>query len=87
MSERMVTVVNQKGLHAKCASLLVDVAKGFIADISIAHGSTRANAKSIIGLMLLEAVPGTELMVRAEGPDEEAALDAIEELFARGFGE
>ena len=87
MSERTVQVVNEKGLHAKCASKLVDVAKGFVSEVTICRGATRANAKSIIGLMLLEAVPGTELQVRAEGSDEEAALDAIEQLFARGFDE
>lgn len=87
MSQRTVTVVNAKGLHAKCASKLVDVAKGYVAEVSISHGTTRANAKSIIGLMLLEAVPGTELVLSAEGPDQEAALDALEKLFATGFGE
>jgi phosphotransferase system HPr (HPr) family protein len=87
VSERTVTVVNAKGLHAKCASKLVDVAKSYVSEVSISHGTTRANAKSIIGLMLLEAVPGTELLVRAEGPDEAEALDAIEDLFATGFGE
>lgn len=87
MSERLVTVVNPKGLHARCASRLVEVAKGFMAEISLHRDTTSANAKSIIGLMLLEATPGTELLVRAEGSDAEAALEAIAELFRSGFGE
>lgn len=82
-----MTVINAKGLHAKCASRLVEVAKPFTSEISLHRGTVSANVKSIIGLMLLEAIPGTELLVRAEGGDEEEALDAIERLFLAGFDE
>lgn len=87
MTERTVTVVNRKGLHARCASQLVELAKRFSARVTIHKGQQNANGKSIIGLMLMEAVPGTELLVRAEGPDEEDAVEAIDQLFASGFGE
>ncbi len=79
--------MNAKGLHAKCASQVVEVCKGFTAEITLHRGNTDANAKSIIGLMLLEAIPGTELTVRARGADAEQALAALAALFASGFGE
>jgi phosphotransferase system HPr (HPr) family protein len=85
--ERLVVVSNAKGLHARSASRLVEVAKAFVAEITLHREGISANAKSIIGLMLLEATPGTELLVRAEGADAERALAAIEELFRTGFGE
>jgi phosphocarrier protein NPr len=85
--ERTVMVVNTKGLHAKCASQLVEVARPFSSEISLHRDTVSANVKSIIGLMLLEAIPGTELLVRAQGNDAEEALNAIEALFVAGFNE
>lgn len=87
MIEGTVTVVNAKGLHARCASLLVELAKRFTSQITVRRGSQTANGKSIIGLMLMEAVPGTELVIACDGKDEDDALAAITELFASGFGE
>ena len=85
--ERTVTVTNEKGLHAKCASRLAEVAKPYSSEISLYRGSVSANVKSIIGLMLLEAIPGTDLLIRAEGPDAEDAVNTIERLFVAGFDE
>ena len=87
MNKALVTVVNQKGVHARCASLIVEKCKAFVSEINLIKDSTKANAKSIIGIMLLEAVIGTDLTVEADGPDEEEAIQALTELFASGFGE
>jgi len=85
--EQTVTVINEKGLHARCASQLVEVAKRFTSTITLRRGTQTANAKSIIGLMLMEAIPGTELQLEVEGADEVEAADAIGALFSSGFGE
>lgn len=80
-------VRNSKGLHARCASMVVECCKSFVSEIHLKKGTTSANAKSIIGLMLLEATQGTVLTVEIEGPDEADAYQALQELFGSGFGE
>ena len=82
-----VTVVNKLGLHARAATKLVNCASGFDAEVSVAKGARKVNAKSIMGVLTLAASIGTELLVETEGPDEEVALQAITGLFADYFGE
>ena len=82
-----VTVVNKLGLHARAATKLVNCASGFDAEVSVAKGARKVNAKSIMGVLTLAASLGTELLVETEGPDEEVALQAITGLFADYFGE
>ena len=87
MQERPITVSNKLGLHARASAKLVQLAQGFRSQILLLHGSREVNAKSIMGVMMLAAGIGTPLLVRADGPDEQQALDAVIELFERKFDE
>jgi phosphocarrier protein HPr len=89
VTERSVTVVNRLGLHARAAAKLVRAASAYRSSIGLARvdGSARADAKSILSVLLLAAARGTELRVSAEGSDEEAALAAVCRLIEEGFGE
>jgi len=82
-----VTIVNKLGLHARAASRLVNCASGFAAEIEIVRGTRSVNAKSIMGVLTLAAGIGTELVVQADGHDEQQALDAVAALFRDRFGE
>jgi phosphocarrier protein HPr len=82
-----VTVVNKLGLHARAASRLVNCASGYAAEIEIARGTRSVNAKSIMGVLTLAAAIGTDLVIQADGPDEQQALDAVVALFRERFGE
>ena len=87
VAERKFKIVNQLGIHARPASLIVKTASRFDADIFFEKDGSRVSGKSIMGLMTLAASSGTVLMALVEGPDEEEALDALEELFDSRFGE
>ena len=87
MIETTVTIVNKLGLHARAASRLVNCASGFAADIRISRGTREINGKSIMGVLTLAASRGTELKLRADGSDEEAAIAAITALVNDFFGE
>lgn len=88
MTEREVTIVNSLGLHARPAAQLVRLASGFAADIELSNPDGLAvNAKSIMGVMMLAAEQGCRIKVRADGPDADAAVDAMAQLVAGGFGE
>ena len=82
-----LTINNAVGLHARPASLFVQEANKFTSDITVFLGEAQADAKSILDLLLLGASQGATITVRAEGPDAESALQALESLHARNFGE
>ncbi len=85
--KRKVKVKNKYGLHARAAVTLVNEATKYESDIYLKRGDNQVNAKSILGIMILEAVKGTELELIVDGPDEKEAADAIAALFDRGFDE
>jgi phosphocarrier protein HPr len=87
MIETKLAVVNRLGLHARASARVVQVASQFQCALFLVHRGREINAKSIMGLMMLAAGKGSELMLRADGPDETAAADAITQLFADRFGE
>jgi phosphocarrier protein len=87
MIKRDVKVVNKLGLHARASAKLTQSASGFKSEVWIARNGRRVNAKSIMGVMMLAAGIGSTVELEASGPDEEAAMDAIEKLFAARFGE
>ena len=89
MLEGRIIVVNRLGLHARAAAQLVRVAAKFKCSITLFRSDRNvfANAKSILSVLALAASKGTELAIKVEGEDEEAALKDIESLFANGFGE
>jgi phosphocarrier protein HPr len=87
MLERELPIVNKLGLHARAAAKLVQLLSGHRANATLACRGREVNAKSIMGVMLLAAAHGTNVVLRVDGPDEAAALDAATALFARGFDE
>ncbi len=86
-AHRLVTVRNPQGLHARPADMVVRVALQHASQIEVLRDGERYNGKSILALMTLAAEQGTELVLRAEGPDADEALEALAELFERGFDE
>ncbi|HTO94143.1 MAG TPA: HPr family phosphocarrier protein [Bacteroidota bacterium] len=87
MIERTVTIVNSKGLHTRPAASLVKTAARFQAELTIRKDNLTINGKSIIGVMTLAAEQGSTLTLILDGPDEEEACRALEDLFRRGFDE
>jgi phosphocarrier protein HPr len=87
MVERIVTIRNRAGMHARPAALLVKTASGFASQIFIEKDSERVNGKSIMGVITLGATYNTPLKIIAEGPDETQAVDALQKLFDRRFEE
>jgi phosphocarrier protein len=85
--EREATIVNQEGLHARPAARIVRLANGFAAEIQLAKDGLEVNGKSIMGVMMLAAECGSAIIIRADGPDAEQAVQALAELVASGFGE
>ena len=89
MVERTLTVRGQLGLHARAAAKLVRIASQFQSNIKLERedNGQHADAKSILNVLMLAASSGTSLRATADGIDETAALEALEELFRDGFGE
>lgn len=81
------TIINRLGLHARAAAQLVKLASSFPCEITVGRDDQRANAKSVMGVLLLCGAPGCVLQVEAEGERAEEAVQAIGELIARRFGE
>ena len=87
MTLAIVTVVNTLGLHARPAAKVVDCAARYGSDIRLMYDDKEVDAKSIMSLLLLAAPCGAKLSLKINGDDEAAALQAMTELFAKGFGE
>lgn len=87
MIERSVQIVNKLGIHARPAAEIVKTAAKFRSDITIVRDDMEVNGKSIMGVMMLAAECGSSILIRAEGPDEQAAIDALSAIIADGFGE
>jgi phosphocarrier protein len=82
-----VEVVNKLGIHARPAALFVKTANRFRSDIFIEKDGEQINGKSIMGLLMLAAGPGSKLTLHAEGADASAALGELESLIKRKFDE
>jgi len=82
-----VEIVNQLGLHARAAARFVDMASRFSADVLVTNGDETVSGKSILGLMMLAAAHGTQLLLTATGPDADEAIDALSGLIAQRFHE
>jgi len=87
MAERLIRIRNKLGLHARASAKLATEASRFESDVTLIKDEIDVNCKSIMGIMMLAACKGTELTLRAEGSDAEAALDAIQTLVDDRFGE
>lgn len=82
MAEREVTVVPEAGLHARPAAKFVKTAKGYSSDIVVIKDGAEVNAKSSLRLMTLGAKHGDKITIRANGEDEDAAVDALAALIS-----
>lgn len=82
-----VIVRNEVGLHARPAKNLVTELNKYRSEVYIEKDGYRVNAKSIIGVLTLAAVKGTELLVTAEGEDAEEVLAVVDRLFRESLGE
>ncbi len=87
MIEQSITIINKLGLHARAAAKFVTTASQFNADIQVARNDRIVNGKSIMGLMMLAAAKGTDIVVHFNGDDEQQAFDAITALINDYFGE
>lgn len=86
MQQATLKVVHESGLHARPADVFVRTAKLFQSMITVSNGAKKANAKSILEVILLGANQGSEITVQCEGPDEGEALAALQALVDSNFG-
>ena len=84
---RQAVVCNTAGLHARPCHAIASTALGFQSDLEVVCEGRRANGKSILELMTLDAARGRVLEFHARGPDAAALVEALERLVASGFGE
>lgn len=82
-----VTISNKLGLHARASAKLTQLAGKYQSQVWISRNDRRVNAKSIMGVMMLAAGKGSSVKLETDGPDEDAALDAILALIDGKFGE
>ena len=87
MPERYIRIQNKLGLHARASAKLATEASAFSSEVMLSKDGIEVNCKSIMGIMMLAACKGTELKLRVEGEDAEAALNALEALVNDHFGE
>jgi phosphocarrier protein len=87
MTEKLVKVINRSGIHTRPAATIVKLASKFKSEIYLIRDKFAINSKSIIGVMTLAAEQGSEIIIRADGPDEQEAVEEIAKLFENGFGE
>jgi phosphocarrier protein HPr len=87
MLEKEIVVSNKLGLHARASAKLVQLVQTFKSTVWLISKGREVNAQSIMGVMMLAAGIGTPLTIRADGPDESVALDAVVDLFNRKFDE
>ena len=84
---RELLVSNKLGIHARPAALFVKTANRFACDIFVEKDGEKVNGKSIMGLMMLAAGPGSKINVRAEGTDAAVAMHELDDLVKRKFDE
>lgn len=87
MVEKLLTVKNRAGIHARPAAIIAQTANKFECEVMLARDDTTVNAKSIMGVITMAAGYNTVLTLRTEGMDEKEAADAIEALFNSKFEE
>ena len=87
MIQKTLTIVNARGLHARASAKFVQCADKFDAEVRVSREGQTVTGTSIMGLMMLAAAPGCTIDLEVEGPEAEAALEALETLVADKFGE
>lgn len=84
---RTLQVTNKLGIHARPAGAIVDITSRASSDVFLIYGGTRANAKSILNIMMLAITPGSQVQFEIQGEDEEEVFQKLEELFNARFNE
>jgi phosphocarrier protein HPr len=84
---RTVEICNERGLHARASAKFVKLAAAFDAEVRVGRDGQFVDARSIMGLMMLAAGIGSTIDIEADGPDAEAAVNALSELVAARFDE
>jgi phosphotransferase system HPr (HPr) family protein len=87
MIEKTQIIINKLGLHARAAAKLSHLANMFNANIYLVYNEDKVNAKSLLGILTLAASVGNEIILQANGDDEQEAITAISDLFNRKFDE
>ena len=87
MIQKSVTIINKLGLHARASSKLVSLASRFASQIDISVHQQTVNCKSIMGVMMLAASQGTDVLITVDGEDEVQALEAVTQLIDNRFDE
>lgn len=87
MVEKILTVKNRAGIHARPASLIAQTANKFSSEITLEKDSIEVNAKSIMGVITMAAGYNTTVVLKVSGEDEQEAIAAIERLFETKFEE
>ncbi|MFP4416912.1 MAG: HPr family phosphocarrier protein [Chitinivibrionales bacterium] len=87
MIEKEITVTNSLGIHARPASMIVQTATKYRSVISLEKDGISADAKSIMSVMMLAAAHNAKVTIKADGEDEQDALQAVEQLFLKKFNE
>lgn len=87
MQKREIAITNRLGLHARASAKLVHLASQFRSRLTLEYAGRRADARSIVAIMLLAATVGGMIVIEADGPDEAAAMIAVVSLIDEGFGE
>jgi phosphocarrier protein HPr len=85
--DRELLVTNKLGIHARPAAMFVKTANRFVCDVFVEKDGETVNGKSIMGLMMLAAGPGCKIQVHAKGGDASQAVNELEDLLRRKFGE
>jgi len=80
IAKKKFVVKNKQGLHARPAALFVQVANRFDSNIIVRKGTLTANGKSIMGILMLEVGPGTDIWIEAEGEDAQDAIEVLEKI-------
>ena len=87
MIKKSAKIVNKLGLHARPSAMLVTAASKYNSEVFFTKNGLRVNGKSILGVMMLAAEMGSELLIEVDGPDEEQALNEILQVIESKFGE
>ena len=87
MLQQEAEIINKLGLHARASAKLTQTAGKFASDVWLSRNGRRVNAKSIMGVMMLAAAKGATVTIETSGPDEAAAMHALQQLIADRFGE
>lgn len=87
MITQPTTIINKLGLHARASAKLTKLAGSFPCEVWLSRGERRVNAKSIMGVMMLAAGMGVDIVVETQGEREQEAMDALLALIADRFGE